>query len=411
MGVFGKRPTGTIIEKYDKIVKEFGEKYPDGNVPTQESSNLHSDINSMLFASMQVYSFSSLRKRAANMDLKNEHLILPQRTSKLSNDERNEEFSQPTDAQITAKAIGEFVYSNLDVLDESGNINNDLFVQSLLALSKLKDAHMVRFDGDFKGKAFTYGFLINHDDKRITIVFRGTTNRSEWKANIQFAKGNINTPPMLTELGFDKDTKTIPIHSGFKKFFFYKAGPSKGQKYNQIKECLLKLYENEKYKDYELYVTGHSLGGALSTIMTFELATSRKLAAVRGNKPVVNISFASPHVGGKTWCKAFQTLEKAGKIRHIRVSSMNDIVSSLPPTPNFGHVGVNLFLNPDSKNKYEISNVGHRSLFGQLSFRAMTNHRLESYFEKNNEIKDEISGMTMESIYAEPRKNPLEPSL
>ena len=47
-------------------------------------------------------------------------------------------------------------------------------------------------------------------------ILGGTTNRSEWKASIQFAKGNINTPPMLTELGFDKDTKTIPIHSGFK---------------------------------------------------------------------------------------------------------------------------------------------------------------------------------------------------
>jgi len=397
------RSKPTLTERYERIETELSERLSDGISPTEDS--LLSNLNPMLYVSELVYVFAILRnkvlrKKRGDKDLNREDLILAKGTE-IFNDDNIVESSIPTDAHITSKNVVDFIVANLEELENHDQINNDLVIYALIAFSKLGEkANIVRFDGDLAGKTFVYGILINHEDKRITVVFRGSVNKGDWTANLKFLKGDLLTPPILKELGFSKDN--ISVHSGFKDYLFSEAGPNKKQKYSKIKDRILKLYDNEEYKDYGLYITGHSLGGALSTLMSLQLAASKKIADILGDKPIVNITFASPYVGGKDWKQAFQTLEKAGKIQHIRVSSKDDIVPSIIATPNYTHVGVNLFLNPEAENGkgYDISYIGNRSLFWQWSLSPGENHMLDEYNKRQHEIKDDLRDLTIKSLYA-----------
>jgi alpha-beta hydrolase superfamily lysophospholipase len=73
-------------------------------------------------------------------------------------------------------------------------------------------------------------------------------------------------------------------------------------KFDQIMENLHELLL-EKYPDYKIYVTGHSLGGALSTLLAFRLAA---LEDDHINKPITCLTIASPRVGNLDLRRAFQ---------------------------------------------------------------------------------------------------------
>jgi hypothetical protein len=66
-----------------------------------------------------------------------------------------------------------------------------------------------------------------------------------------------------------------------------------------IKDRLLALLKD--HPGYMIYTTGHSLGGALATLMAFEAATMPEIP-----KPVTCISVASPKVGNISFRHAVQ---------------------------------------------------------------------------------------------------------
>ncbi|GAB3105175.1 lipase family protein [Lysobacter terrae] len=85
-----------------------------------------------------------------------------------------------------------------------------------------------------------------------------------------------------------------------------------------------------KYQPQQLYVTGHSLGAALSQLFSLDVAISQPVAST-------NINFASPMVGTDSWQTAYQATIAAGQ--SIRVYNYWDYVPSLPPD-QFGYVTV-----------------------------------------------------------------------
>lgn len=96
------------------------------------------------------------------------------------------------------------------------------------------------------------------------------------------------------------------------------------QKYDDILKDI-KPFVSEGYK---IYVAGHSLGGALSTLLAYKLAGSHKDWIP---KPITVISVASPFVGGSDFKAGFEQLEKDGMLRHLRITNSRDIVPSIPP--------------------------------------------------------------------------------
>lgn len=85
-----------------------------------------------------------------------------------------------------------------------------------------------------------------------------------------------------------------------------------------------------RYRPTRLYVTGHSLGAALSQLFSLDLAISRPLSSL-------NINFASPMVGTADWQAAYERWLSPGQ--SIRCYNYWDYVPSLPPSL-FGYVPV-----------------------------------------------------------------------
>ena len=92
----------------------------------------------------------------------------------------------------------------------------------------------------------------------------------------------------------------------------------------QAKELL------NQYPGFQLFCTGHSLGGALCTLWGFYAAADDELWALTENSPVVIYSFASPYCGNWKFRYAFMHLERLGRLQHVRTANLEDMVTLLP---------------------------------------------------------------------------------
>lgn len=78
-------------------------------------------------------------------------------------------------------------------------------------------------------------------------------------------------------------------------------------------------------------MTGHSLGGALSTLCGFYAAADDALVSLLPpGKPIRVLSFASPYVGNCKFLLAFQALERCRRLQHLRVAYEKDVVTLMP---------------------------------------------------------------------------------
>lgn len=187
--------------------------------------------------------------------------------------------------------------------------------------------------GDEKSNdELVYAVGINPNAKRITVAFRGSTTKSDFLTDAKIDMVSVPDPevyatkPNETSKG-NKVESDICIHEGFYTYLFgsEKNGESK---YDEIMTHVQKLYDSKpEYKnEYKLYVTGHSLGGALATLFGFYASASDIVPG-----PVTVVSVASPRVGNLQFAACFTEYESRGKLRHLRIANHRDPVT-LGPT-------------------------------------------------------------------------------
>jgi len=159
------------------------------------------------------------------------------------------------------------------------------------------------------------GITINHEQKHFAVVFRGSESVKDWYYDLQILKHHYK----------DK----IWIHSGFYKQLHT----------DNIHLCIINKVKSilDQHPDYKVFVTGHSLGGALSTLFGYILADEIE-------NLITVVSFASPRIGNYHWKKSFE--EKKNLI-HFRVINNRDLITATP-TINYYHVGTDIRLYKDS---------------------------------------------------------------
>lgn len=186
-------------------------------------------------------------------------------------------------------------------------------------------AALVAFGDEKPDKELVYAVAVDPSRKRITVAFRGSVTPLDFftDACIEF---NSRENPVKDQKGQQEE---IGIHHGFDEYLLKrrKTG-NRDHKYDEIMSHVMPLFsEHERQKDYKLYVTGHSLGGALASLFAFEAAAEGKVPL-----PVTCVSVASPRVGDESFQKAFSYLEHAGALRHLRVAHAQDPVTMMPKT-------------------------------------------------------------------------------
>jgi triacylglycerol lipase len=143
-------------------------------------------------------------------------------------------------------------------------------------------------------------------------AFRGTDSASDICADL-WAQTTLFVP-------YDsRVTPAASVASGF-----YSVYNDKGTLTQSMRQQIFSLLA--RFKPEKLYITGHSLGGALSQLFTLDVALSRPEIWV------ANLNFASPMVGLGDWQTAYesQPAQKDPARKTVRIYNYWDQVPSLP---------------------------------------------------------------------------------
>ncbi|MGD1944300.1 MAG: lipase family protein [Leptolyngbyaceae cyanobacterium] len=158
-----------------------------------------------------------------------------------------------------------------------------------------------------------YGFLLESDEDSI-LVFRGTQRTAEWIGNIYAIQQDYLHPTTGAKLG--------RIHTGFRNIANTIINPlavDAARQINPNKPC---------------YVSGHSLGSALATILALDIALN-----IPALQPQLQVYvYASPRVGDPEFARSYaQILPNS-----FRITNLADPIPTMPPTKlraEFVHVG------------------------------------------------------------------------
>jgi len=163
-----------------------------------------------------------------------------------------------------------------------------------------------------------YGIGINPAEERITIVFRGSVTKTDFLADANISLARAPHPRDYAGQTTSEELGEVGIHKGFYEYLFSESG--KPSKYVEIMKQLERLYaESPSRRKYKIYVTGHSLGGALATLFGYYASCSATLPL-----PITVVSVASPRVGNLSFARSFVELESMGRLRHLRIANHKD---------------------------------------------------------------------------------------
>lgn len=242
--------------------------------------------------------------------------------------------SSLTSPSCIAKEVLEAPLNSLDeeILSLESKKNADVLFENLSTAAKLcKDAYKEEYV-ETQSSIIAYPFFNERDgkhaghiyknDKEITIVFRGTKDIPDWLGDFNALK--VKNHP------FGKGE----VHQGFhNRFLDLEAG---------LITTLMALCGDDNPSDYQYKFYGHSLGGALATLCAAYLIQQGIPA-----EHMILISFGSPRVGDGDFAQDFN--EKM-EDRTLRIHFPDrDLVTSLPPKPDYQHVGRSLALKPPTE--------------------------------------------------------------
>lgn len=155
----------------------------------------------------------------------------------------------------------------------------------------------------------SYTTFVNPVSKRFVVAFRGTVGNTQ----------------LVTELFNSKGVKLelCNVKNAYVGYYFYDAYK------NSIRSDFLAHLKAmaQKYPDYEYYISGHSLGGALASLAAMDLSC----AGILHKDHIHLYTYGSPRLGDANMAKAvLDNVHDAWRITHNK-----DIVPHVPVcTPN-----------------------------------------------------------------------------
>ncbi|CAH8332078.1 unnamed protein product [Eruca vesicaria subsp. sativa] len=211
--------------------------------------------------------------------------------------------------------------------------------------------------------------------KRVVIAFRGT-EQTKWK--------DLQTDLMLVPVGLNPERiggdfkEEVQVHSGFLSA------------YDSVRIRIISLLkmaigyiddDPEREDKWHVYVTGHSLGGALATLLAIELASSQ--LAKRGAITVTMYNFGSPRVGNKKFADVYNQKVKDS----WRVVNHRDIIPTVPRLMGYCHVAHPVYLAAGEVENMDFHKDGYH---GEVIGEATPDILVSRFMKGEKELVEQI---------------------
>ena len=200
---------------------------------------------------------------------------------------------------------------------------------------KLEEPYQL--DTEFAEKKVPFGFVASEaSSDNVYVIFRGTKRFIEWfkDANVQLVSykdsrdkndRRVEIDDEIAEGIVQKNQSSKIIPKIDDNFGFTTAG-FRGI-YVSLREKLIEALK-KKPQNSKIFVTGHSLGGALATLAIPDILKNTHFT---NPKNITLYTFASPRSGDRQFVTNFQKLG----VQHWRIANTEDFVTMLPfPTGN-----------------------------------------------------------------------------
>jgi pimeloyl-ACP methyl ester carboxylesterase len=161
-----------------------------------------------------------------------------------------------------------------------------------------------------EGREERYGLLLGNDEGDVIAAFRGTESLPDVWEDLDFELTDF-----VPSFGAPERAR---VSTGFYSVY----DDIGGQMPRSMRAQLLLLLQ--QLRPQRLWVTGHSLGGALAQLFAFDLSFGPYAQALQAA-----ITFASPRVGDIDWRSAYEA--RIPGARSVRVFNQHDLVPKLPP--------------------------------------------------------------------------------
>jgi len=222
--------------------------------------------------------------------------------------------------------------------EEEGNTSCKTEVVEKIGFGSLEDGlAMMDFkswDVIYDEESDTAGFFA-FNENTILIAFKGTSSMQNVKTDLDIKKV-IHPPPRRLSVhsawGLRKKKSTVRVHKGFHEAW------CKNDYNKKVMEKLLELYHERvgQNSDVHIYITGHSLGGALAVLCAYEAST------LLPDAPLTVYTYGQPRVGNR----AFSDDYNSRVIDHFSIINDQDPVARIPKG-NYKRVGSRIIV--DSK--------------------------------------------------------------
>ncbi len=170
-------------------------------------------------------------------------------------------------------------------------------------------------------------FILGYDDYNVVLAWRGSelafteASYRDWKDDL-----SADLYSVVNWYG-----SGVKLHRGF--YTSFKAAKDKHTLYTLVKECAHKGGKNRN-----VWVTGHSLGGALAKVSAYYLSNKSKKSKKKNRIKVKRIdTFGAPDVGNKGWKKAYQ--KQLGSKTKQWVNSGDLVAVATRSLPGYKRVG------------------------------------------------------------------------
>ena len=211
---------------------------------------------------------------------------------------------------------------------------------------------------------------VSASQRKVFVVFRGTVRLVDWAYDFFFTLVRLSS--RFTAFGLESDeVQQVLVHSGFQKELLSRTFPDPQGADPRVNtyDSVARVLASPAYRGFEVVATGHSLGGALSTLFGYYCGCDRRLSSSAAAdtsgaspaedtaaplftpaRPLRVVAFASPRVGDANFKTSYEMME--GVVNLSRISNRNDLVTRVPPVS---------FVRQTAY--HHVTQHGHRSTF------------------------------------------------